>query len=218
MRQTLYLRSGVHLAVVGADLITLDTDADAYGCLPGLGPAVGHVMPDARVEVADAEAADRLAEAGLASPGPHSAAITLPPPLPTRSVWRTDRVTVAPTDAGRMVKAYGRAAPSLWRSPFRKLLSEASRERPRGADTSPGPIWRDAQAFDELMPFMPFQGECLFRSRLLLAFLRTARRDATWVFGVRTYPFQAHCWLQVGDTVLDDAAERVCGYVPILAV
>jgi transglutaminase-like putative cysteine protease len=81
-----------------------------------------------------------------------------------------------------------------------------------------GPTWRDAQAFDQLMPLVPFQGQCLFRSRLLLAFLRTADRDATWVFGVRTRPFQAHCWLQVHDTALDDAAERICGYTPILAL
>jgi hypothetical protein len=117
-----------------------------------------------------------------------------------------------------LARAYVRTARGLWRSSFRELLYEATRERPRGADTSPISIQRDAQAFDQLMPFVPFQGECLFRSRLLLAYLRTEGRDATWVFGVRTRPFQAHCWLQLGDTVLDDAAERLCGYVPILAV
>ena len=67
-------------------------------------------------------------------------------------------------------------------------------------------------------PFAPFQGECLFRAFLLLAYLRLEGRHATWVFGVRTYPFQAHCWLQVGDMVLNDAVERICGYTPIFAV
>ena len=41
---------------------------------------------------------------------------------------------------------------------------------------------------------------------------------AVWVFGVRTWPFSAHCWLQIGDAVLDDDPERVGIYPPILAV
>jgi hypothetical protein len=218
MPQTLYLRKGVHLAVVGDDLVTLDTDADAYGCLPGLGAAVGQRGSDGRVDIAGDDAVGQLIEAGLAGSDPQGEAPPAPPPVPIRSVWRTDRVAVAPTDRRRLAKAYVRAAPALWRSSFRSLLAAAARERPTAADASPLAIQRDAQAFDQLMPFVPLQGECLFRSRLLLAFLRTEGRDATWVFGVRTYPFQAHCWLQSGDTALDDAAERVCGYVPILAV
>jgi hypothetical protein len=218
MPQTLYLRQGVHLAAVGDDLVTLDTAADAYGCLPGLAAAVRRDWSEASVDISDPDAARQLVEAGLIGPGPQIAPTPAPPPLPSKSAWRTDRIAVAPSDRRRMAKAYVRTAPGLWRSSFGTLLFEAARGRPRGADPSPGPIWRDAQAFDQLMPFVPFQGECLFRSRLLLAFLRTEGRDAAWVFGVRTYPFQAHCWLQAEDTVLDDAVERICGYVPILAV
>jgi hypothetical protein len=36
------------------------------------------------------------------------------------------------------------------------------------------------------------------------------------VFGVRTWPFHAHCWLQCDDVVLDDQADRVAAYAPIL--
>jgi hypothetical protein len=218
MTQTLYLKQGVHLAVVGDDLVTLDTGADAYACLPGYGAAVGPRGPGGRVDVALADAADRLVETGLVASYPQGASAPAPPPLPTRSIWRTDRVTVTPADRRRLAKAYVKAAPQVWRSSFRNLLRAAARERPAAPDASPQAVRRDALAFDQLMPFAPFQGQCLFRSRLLLAFLRTERRDAAWVFGVRTYPFQAHCWLQAGDTALDDAAERICGYVPILCV
>jgi hypothetical protein len=217
MAQTVYLKQGVHLAVVGDDLLSLDTSADAYACLPGLGPAIGSRGPDGRVDVVLAGAADLLIEAGLAGSEPQGGAPPAPP-LPTRSVWRTARVALTAADGRRLARAYATAAPQVWRSPFRNLLCAAARERPAAADPSPQATQRDAQAFDQLMPFVPFQGQCLFRARLLLAFLRTGNRDAAWVFGVRTYPFQAHCWLQVGDTVLDDAAERLCGYVPILAV
>jgi hypothetical protein len=218
MHQTLYLKRGVHLAVVGADIVVLDTASDAYACLPGLGGAIGLRGPEGQVDVILADAADRLIEAGLLTPDRQNGAAPAPPPLPTQSIWRTDHVALAPGDRRRLAKAYVKAAPQVWGASLQNLLSAAARERPTAADTTPLALQRDAQAFDQMMPFVPFQGECLFRARLLLAFLRTEGRDAAWVFGVRTYPFQAHCWLQAGDTLLDDAAERVCGYVPILAV
>ena len=73
-------------------------------------------------------------------------------------------------------------------------------------------IWR------RLAPWLPMDGVCLFRSGMLLAFLRALGPRPTWVFGVRTWPFQAHCWLQVEDIALDDEAERLCAYAPVLAV
>lgn len=39
-----------------------------------------------------------------------------------------------------------------------------------------------------------------------------------WVFGVRTWPFAAHCWIQIGDLVVGDVLDRVRGYTPIRAV
>ena len=54
--------------------------------------------------------------------------------------------------------------------------------------------------------------------RMLAAFLRSLGHRPTWVFGVRTWPFQAHCWLQVEDIALDDEAERLCAFAPILGV
>ncbi|WP_312062938.1 lasso peptide biosynthesis B2 protein [Brevundimonas sp.] len=48
--------------------------------------------------------------------------------------------------------------------------------------------------------------------------LASRGRGATWVFGVRTWPFSAHCWLQVGDVLLDDDLDRVALYTPIMAV
>ena len=38
-----------------------------------------------------------------------------------------------------------------------------------------------------------------------------------WLFGVRTWPFAAHCWLQIGNLVVGDRLERVRFYTPILA-
>jgi hypothetical protein len=48
--------------------------------------------------------------------------------------------------------------------------------------------------------------------------LRILGFDADWIIGVRTWPFMAHCWLQVGAVALDDDVERLAAYTPILAV
>lgn len=59
---------------------------------------------------------------------------------------------------------------------------------------------------------------CLFDSLALVEFL--ARHDLfpTWVFGIQTGPFVAHCWVQHQVTVFNDTPERVRRYTPIMAI
>lgn len=76
----------------------------------------------------------------------------------------------------------------------------------------------EARLFDRWMPWIPGQGQCLYRAYLLRAFLASRGRGSTWVFGVRTWPFSAHCWLQIGDVLLDDDPDRVALYAPIMTV
>ena len=211
-------RPGVHFAVVGDDLVSLDVPNGAYACFPGVGSAI-RFADDGSVWPLLSEVREPLLEAGLL----HACPVTRPrasplPALPTNSAWRTAEPKVEPSDRIRMAAAAVRGVTAYWARPFGALLAEAGRRRQAPPERLDSEIGRDAQVFDRLLPFVPFQGECLFRSYLLLRFLRLAGRDARWVIGVQTYPFQAHCWLQVGDTVLDDAAERLCGYTPILAI
>ncbi len=75
-----------------------------------------------------------------------------------------------------------------------------------------------AAEFARFRVWAPFDGACLKRSYMMLRYLRLRGHDAAWVIGVRTWPFMAHCWLQVGEVVLDDDHERLLPYHPILAV
>jgi hypothetical protein len=59
---------------------------------------------------------------------------------------------------------------------------------------------------------------CLFDSICLLEFLAQYELFPRLVFGVNAEPFQAHCWLQEGQMVLNDTVERVCAYTPIMSV
>jgi len=214
----LFLRPGVHLAAVGDDLVSLDVDAGDYACLAGIGRAVPPPGPGGRLDLALAEVVDALLEAGLAAREPRAdVSADLPPPA-SASAWRAERPQPTLADHRRFIRAYLGSASRFWGAPFGALVSVARRRRLAAPRIETPAVRRDAQVFDHLLPLAPLQGECLFRAFLLLAYLRLEGRDATWAFGVRTHPFQAHCWLQVGDTLLDDAVERVCGYTPIFAV
>ena len=103
-----------------------------------------------------------------------------------------------------------------------RTLAKIERRRPRV-----GPcmgLLEDSSAkkliatFKELRPLYPRPYLCLFDSLALLEFLAGYHTYPRIVFGVVADPFQAHCWLQEGDVLLNDDLERVAKYKPILSV
>jgi hypothetical protein len=72
--------------------------------------------------------------------------------------------------------------------------------------------------FDALRPLFPRKYLCLFDSLALLEFLSRFGLYPTWVFAVIPEPFEAHCWLQQGDVVLNDSVEEVTKFTPIMAI
>lgn len=197
------------------DLVFLDAEADAYFCLPAIEGVV--VDPDGQVHGAPEQLAQALVEAGLAERGR----------LPTR-----EPASVAPVarTARRILERLEAidARPTLrrWRAlAHAVLVARAGRRRPF-AQLIAGPPGRvqtltpaflgDLAAYRRLTPWLPIDGACLFRSHMLRAYLRALGHDAAWIFGVSVWPFDAHCWLQVEDAVLDDEAERLSAYCPIL--
>jgi hypothetical protein len=71
-------------------------------------------------------------------------------------------------------------------------------------------------AFHRWSPYAPVSGKCLLRAFMLRRFLIRNGHNAHWVFGVTTWPFSAHCWLQCGTVALDEYAERTAAYTPIM--
>lgn len=59
---------------------------------------------------------------------------------------------------------------------------------------------------------------CLLRSLALQAALVRRGVATSVVFGVKLHPFEAHCWVQRGSTLLNDTAERTGMFVPIRIV
>ena len=77
---------------------------------------------------------------------------------------------------------------------------------------------RDALAFEKLLVWTPFQGQCLYRATMLRRFLRRRGHHVDWVFGVRTSPFTAHCWLQSGGVVINDRLDHVSRFTALMVV
>ena len=73
-------------------------------------------------------------------------------------------------------------------------------------------------AFLTALPWIPSQGQCLKRSFALRRLLARDGIETDWVFGVRTWPLLAHCWLQIDEVLLADDLDRVRGFSPILTV
>jgi hypothetical protein len=57
--------------------------------------------------------------------------------------------------------------------------------------------------------------DCLIRSIGLAAAFRRSGVDAEICFGVRTYPFSAHAWVEIGGAVLTDEPANVRGFAVI---
>ncbi|MDF8333685.1 lasso peptide biosynthesis B2 protein [Novosphingobium cyanobacteriorum] len=75
-----------------------------------------------------------------------------------------------------------------------------------------------ARRFDRGRRLAPVKPRCLPDT---FAFVRCARRRGhavVMVFGVKLYPFEAHCWAQAGSLVLTDPLDRVRRFKPILAL
>lgn len=104
---------------------------------------------------------------------------------------------------------------SLMWLPARLALSRRKLEASVVAPERWAPI---ARAFDATRLWRWRADHCLTSS---IAFIETGLRhsfDAELVFGVRSTPFAAHCWVQSGGVVLNDRIENVRPYSPILAI
>lgn len=212
----LFLAPGVHAVEVAGDLVFLDVIADTYFCLGGASEAIA-LGPHGQVDVGHDDMAAQLMDAGLLSRCSNAPSVALPP-RPTLSI-RLDGTRRIPMSLGvgfaavRVTLSVGR---TFARSAFSRLLEGPAASASAHAAPTVALVEAVAQ-FERLRPWLPLQGECLLRSYHLRAFLRTQGLDALWVFGVRTWPFSAHCWLQAGETVLDEDLERLTAYHPILA-
>jgi hypothetical protein len=214
MTTELWSAPNIHLAVIGEDVIVLDLIADRYDCLVDAARLL-HLETDGRIRAADASIAEALIQSGIGALTPLPRARG-PLVAPVRETAVCSRPNLKETIRASIALAAGSLA-------FRhKSLSQlVSFQRVRIASSGAVPI--DDLRLAEMVgaarrarPWIPFEGECLQRSFQLSYFLSSRGVATDWVFGVRTWPFTAHCWLQIGDLILGDRLERVARFTPIM--
>jgi len=211
------LAGQVHAAIRGDDLLLLSIASGQYFCVPAAGAGLRLKDGSNEVAIQDHDLAEVLVSGGfieaLSTPSPR-------PPSPGHvrrdaqlspyrlDPWATVRLTAAATISAA-VGFYGRS--------FAHLVAAAGARSGLG-HTDLAQSEKVAGRFLAALPWIPSQGDCLYRSFVLHALLSREGLNAAWVFGVQTWPFEAHCWLQVEDVVLDDTCDHVSGFTPILVV
>jgi hypothetical protein len=80
------------------------------------------------------------------------------------------------------------------------------------------PIERLVQTFMTLRPLSSRSYLCMFDSLALIEFLSLFSVFPNWIFGVKTDPFYAHCWVQYDNVILNDTVEAVAQYTPIMSI
>jgi hypothetical protein len=149
-------------------------------------------------------------------------AVPVTMPRPERTLVEFDLDTRPRARAAhllRFARSCLRAQLSLKLAPMQSIV-EAVRERKARLRHGPVAEIRPlVAAFIRLRPlFYSVRAACLLDSLTLLHFLGAEGIGPEWVFGVKTEPFDAHCWVQQGEVILNDVPDRVRQYSPILVV
>jgi hypothetical protein len=215
----LRLRPGVHAVGLGAELVFLDIEADRYLCLSA---TAASLAPDRRaLQLDDADLARDLQEAALILPPGDAPEAFEPRPLPPRPTVSALRdVYPGPrlADAAPLARAVAEVLMNYRGRRFPEILRLVRSSRPSSSVSNPQALQSAADAFHRWSPYAPISAKCLLRSFVLLRLLHRQGLDAQWVFGVTTWPFRAHCWLQAGELALDERLDRIAAFTPILAV
>lgn len=215
MPHFLWPYDGIHLARVGEDIIILDVAADTYTGLLGASGLI-HLEEDGSLMVLDDDVANHLEQSRVAQ---REASSRLFRPLtpPCREAF-PGVVAHASLKSAIMV---GELLSSTWsfkgKSLHALIYSADSEDRSLADQADDARVAAFLPTYRAALPWTPFEGECLQRGFQLKRLLRAHGIASDWVFGVKTWPFAAHCWIQIGDTVIGDTLERVRIYTPIMA-
>lgn len=209
--QSARLAPGILAVPIGQDLILLDLAQDDYLCLP----ECGRLNVAGEVISGPLNSLLRLAAEELLAPDHCPASDRYAPPdVPKTSLVLPNEVRPTARDFLTFSAIWLDAA---GRRPTLASLASSLKDR-RGRRDDPTALAARVEVFNRLLPLAPYTGACLLQAELLLRFLNAADLDADWVFGVRAWPFLAHCWLQLGDVCVSQAADTLTIYRPILVV
>lgn len=236
-----FLAPHVHLCVTDDHVVLLDLKRDKYvgvgaSQMDALAQAVtgwpsseSLGLRAAAVQPASAGALiSKLVATGVLTMDPAAGKpaipLVLPRPDTTLTVADFDtRPRVTLVDVARFLRACASAKLALkWRA-IDSVVSRVRARKLRGLAATPPVAPAAARArvevFLHLRPLVfGSKNQCLFDSLALIEFLAAGGLYPSWVFGVQTGPFAAHCWVQQEAVIFNDTPDHVRRFTPILAV
>jgi len=239
MSASYFLSPHVHLCVAGKQVVLLDLERDKYLSLRYTHP-IGRLVSGWPVPLSETAAAglptaepdadtsmlSKMVAQGLlvkdATLGKEAFPVVIDAPKWAMVEYDLiSRPHTTPAHLWRVFQAYVTAKWSLKRRPIKEVVQAVRQRKKRAvASTLDATAVRPlVTAFVHLRPlFFTSRDACLFDSLTLLNFLAGYSLFPEWVFGVKTDPFYAHCWVQQDDFVFNDTPDYVRGFSPILVV
>ena len=205
---------------IGQDLILFDTRADRYQAMPGAVDvragrpfdAPSLLLPEAvealraaglMVDRAAARARVRIAQPDLVHRSDPAVS-----PVSLLDLWR-----FAASLAGTGWRLWQGRSCSAFAST--RTTMAAGSEGVTGADLISDDLANALRRLCTLRLIIPSPRRCLPASLVAASFLQRFGQPVDIVFGVRSHPFAAHCWVEANGVVLDDDLDRVRGFHPI---
>jgi hypothetical protein len=232
-----WLKDDVFYGDVGDGVVLLDLRRNRYLGLPEMQTAMlSGLVADWPVRnpidaSADYDArrhrlARDLVNSGLLSAiQRRSNSVELPPPAHCnlRSIDLREARTPIPARAyARFAAAFLRGRLIFSSCTLRGVIAHLRRQQAKSAALQEPTRRRLAELLGHFVILRAFaytsRDRCVLDSLVLAEFLRLHGVRTTFVIGVATRPFEAHCWLQVGSTLVHDEVETISNYVPLLSV
>jgi hypothetical protein len=230
----LALARHVFVCMQGEHVVFLDVRRDRYFALEssrtaGLADVVPGWPVPATVAIERSQQTAVVAlllDKGILTPAVENGKVAAPIQAePPRSDLTADTLDETPrVGAGELLRFVSAAIRAALLLKYRSFESVIHRVGVRAARTGATALdasrtHRLVAVFATLRPFFfTAKDACLFDALALSEFLASYRIYPRWIFGVQARPFAAHCWLQLGSTVLNDTVEHVRRYTPIMVV
>lgn len=216
------LREGLHFCISGEQVILLDLRAGRYFALPANHNDVLRLFltkqPIASQEV---DILNRLVRQGILCSTEQqctSAAPSIPrAPVPINGMDTTHtrrsslRIAVAVVSRilwARRIKHWG----------LERQIRSLCQLDSRGSSRRTGDARAIVRAFEVSDLLLGSHDKCLERSFALTAICRKNGLPARAIIGVQHAPFAAHCWVQIGETILNEKPDRAKLFTPILVI
>ena len=130
-----------------------------------------------------------------------------------------DGARPGPKDFIRVLLHLIRCRRAVRRQPLEIVIAKRRAHHLEHSPSAPASATRAlVQRFLRARALIPIEPVCLQDSLALHDWLAVRGVRSALVLGIRLDPFAAHCWVQLGETVLNDASDRVTPYTPILVV